>query len=78
MSFRYWNQYGFETDVFDKYRDSLLKTNRNAVMVLGWLGVAVSVAVSLFMAFEQRMGGLVFCVFLFLCGAVGIFAASRK
>ena len=78
MGFGYWNQYGFETDVFDKYRDSMLKTNRNAVMVLGWLGVAVSVAVSLFMAFEQRMGGLVFCAFLFLCGAVGIFAASRK
>ena len=78
MSLRYWNQYGFETDVFDKYRESMLDTNRNAVTVLGSLGLAISVAVSVFSLTDNNTGGLVFCAVLFLCSVLGILVARQK
>ena len=78
MSLRYWNQYGFETDVFDKYREAMLATNRNAVTVLGGLGLAISVAVSIFSLTDKNTGGLVFCAALFFCSVLGILVARQK
>ena len=78
MSLRYWNQYGFETDVFDKYRDAMLDTNRSAVTVLGGLGLAISIAVGGFVLADHKPEGLIFCAFLFLSSAIGIMVARQK
>ena len=41
--FRRFRQYGYETDVFDKYRDAVARYNRSALRVLGMTGCLAGV-----------------------------------
>ena len=71
---RFWNQYGYELDVFDKYRDAVVRSNRGSVRVFSVLAIATAVAV---LAFGFSTGrepiGALFC---FLPLAAGIFGAA--
>ena len=37
-----WNQYGYDLDVFDKYRDAVRRSNQSAVRVFSVLAVISS------------------------------------
>jgi len=70
---RYWNQYGYETDVFDKYREAVRGSNRRSVRVLGILAMAVAVVIGIFgILRHEAPAGAVFCAFCFFCGAAGV------
>ncbi len=36
-----WNQYGSETDVFDKYREAVRKSNRASIRIFGMADIAM-------------------------------------
>ena len=73
------NQYGFETDVFDKYRDVVRKTNREAVLVLSITGIATAIAMIVFgLVTKQPMEGLAYCIVLLTAGIIGTAVTLRK
>ena len=37
-----WNQYGSETDVFDKYRKAVRKSNRASIRIFGMAGIVIT------------------------------------
>lgn len=76
---RYWNQYGYETDVFDKYREAVRTCNRRSVRVLGILAMLISAAVVVYGLGQQSpSGGIVYCAILFACGLAGFLFSRRK
>ena len=58
-----WNQYGFATDVFDKYRDAVKRCNRDAVKVLSMIALFSCVATIIFgFSTKQHIAGFFFCL----------------
>lgn len=73
------NQYGFETDVFDKYRDAVKKTNREAIMVLSVSGILVALAMTVFgFVTGQPIEGLTYCVVLLTAAVIALVVSIRK
>jgi uncharacterized membrane protein len=73
------NQYGFETDVFDKYREAVKKTNRESIMVLSVSGILLALAMSVFgFVTNQSMEGLTYCVVLLMAAAIALVLCIRK
>ena len=74
-----WNQYGFETDVFDKYRDAVKRSNRDSVRVLSCVTLAASILTMIFgFTTKQAITGLYFCLFEFAAGLAGVLISFRK
>ena len=72
-----WNQYGFETDVFDKYRDAVKRSNRNSIKVLSCISIVTSIATIIFgLTTNQEIAGLYFCLFMLAAGIAGVAASS--
>ena len=72
-----WNQYGFETDVFDKYREPVKRSNRDSIKVLSCIAIATSIAVIIFgLTTHQEIAGLYFCLFMLAAGITGIKVSS--
>ena len=72
-----WNQYGFETDVFDKYRDAVKRSNRDSIRVLSCISIVTSIAVIVFgLTTHQEIAGLYFCLFMLAAGIAGLKVAS--
>ena len=68
-----WSQYGFETGVFDKYRDAVKRSNRDSVKVLSFISIVTSIATIVFgLATKQEIAGLYFCLFMLAAGPEGI------
>ena len=66
-----WNQYGFATDVFDKYRD--------AVRVLSCISIFSCIATIIFgFATNQDLTGLAFCLVQLGAGIAGVIISFRK
>ena len=75
----HWNQYGFATDVFDKYRDAVKRSNRDAVRVLSCVAIFASIATILFgFATNQDRTGLYYCVFELAAGILGAVISFRE
>ena len=73
------NQYGFETDVFDKYRDAVKKTNRETVMVLSILGILDAIATIIFgFVTHQPIEGLTYCIILLAAAVIALVVSIRK
>ena len=74
-----WNQYGFATDVFDKYRDAVKRSNRNSVRVLSCITLAACLA-TLVYGFVTKQGpaGLVFCLIQLAAGIAGAVVSFRE
>ena len=74
-----WNQYGFTTDVFDKYRDAVKRSNRDAVRVLSCVSL-FSCAVTIVFGFatKQDLSGLFFCLLQLAAGIAGVLISFRK
>ncbi len=76
---QFWNQYGFELDVFDKYRDSVTRSNKVAIKVLS---VLVIITTLIIMAFgfvtKQPEEGAIFCFLALSAGVYGVFVTFRE
>ena len=67
---RLLNQYGYETDIFDKYRDSVTKSNQIAVKMFSVLAIFCTLIIMVFgIVSKQPETGLIYC-FLALCAGV--------
>ena len=67
---RLLNQYGYETDIFDKYRDSVTKSNQIAVKMVSVLAIFCTLIIMVFgIVTKQPETGLIYC-FLALCAGV--------
>ena len=78
-SFRWFSQYGFDTDVFDTYREAVRRSNRQSIQVLSILGVVISlVTVAYGVTTRQGSDGLWFCVALLATSALAAVASFRK
>jgi diguanylate cyclase (GGDEF)-like protein len=67
---RLLNQYGYETDIFDKYRDSVTKSNQIAVKMFSVLAIFCTLIIMVFgIVTKQPETGLIYC-FLALCAGV--------
>ena len=71
------NQYGYETDVFDKYRDAVKRSNRDSVKVLSYISIVTSVVIIVFgLTTKQEIAGLYFCLFMLGAGIAGVAVSS--
>ncbi len=76
--FRLWNQYGYELDVIDKYRDSVLRTNRVSVKVLSVLVLATIMIIFIFgVITNQPKAGAIFCALAIGAGIYGVCVSFR-
>ena len=61
-SFRWFIQYGFETDVFDVYREAVRRSNRQSIQVLSVVGAVTSlITIAYGLTTRQPTEGLWFC-----------------
>ena len=74
--YRRFRQYGYDTDVFDKYRDAVARYNGSALKVLGPAGCLMGVASLALMLISGKTGGLFFAVLTLIAGIAGT-AATR-
>jgi diguanylate cyclase (GGDEF)-like protein len=76
---QFWNQYGFELDVFDKYRDSVTRSNKVAIKVLSVLVIFVTLVIMVFgFVTKQPEEGAIFCFLALSAGAYGVFVTFRE
>ena len=74
-----WNQYGFETDVFDKYREAVKRSNGDSVKVLSCLSIATSLMMIVYTLVTQMpMIGLAICLAQLAAGIAGVLISFRK
>ena len=74
-----WSQYGFETDVFDKYREAVKRTNSDSVRALSFLAIVGGLAVTLveLLNFHQATG-MVLSLIELAAGIAGLFISYRE
>ena len=78
-SFRWFSQYGFETDVFDVYREAVRRSNRQSIQVMSVLGIVISlVTIAYGLTTRQNMDGLWFCLALLVTASLAAVASLRK
>ena len=76
---QFWNQYGFEMDVFDKYRDSVTRSNRVAVKVFSSLVLIIALGIMVFgFITKQAENGAIFCFVSLSAGAYGMYVSFRE
>ena len=77
--FRWFSQYGFETDVFDMYRDAVRRSNRASIRVLSVMALVDAVVMMAYgFSTRQALDGLWFCLAVLVCGALAAWASFRK
>ena len=73
-----WNQYGYETDAIDKYRDAVRRSNRASLTVLSIIGIVVALLMTVYgIATKKESAGIVICLIL-LAAALAAFLVARK
>ena len=76
---QFWNQYGFELDVFDKYRDSVTRSNKVAIKVLSVLVIVTTLIIMVFgFVTKQPEEGAIFCFLALSAGAYSVFVTFRE
>ena len=77
---KFWNQYGYQPDVFRKYRDAVRRSNQGSLQVISMIAVIGSVITAFYgYATHQVHGGVYFCLGMLLTGlAAAGFAFSKK
>ena len=76
---RLWNQYGFKPDVFDKYHESVRRSNQGSIQVFSVLAIVSSIMVSCSgLITSQPRTGLFFCLMLLASGVYGAVVSFRK
>ena len=76
---QFWNQYGFELDVFDKYRDSVTRSNRVAVKVFSALVIVTTLIILVFgFITKQPEEGAIFCFISLSAGVYGLYVTFQE
>ncbi len=76
---QFWNQYGFEMDVFDKYRDSVTRSNRVAIKVFSSLVLVITIVIIIFgLITHQPLAGAVFCGISLIAGIYSMRITFRE
>ena len=75
---RKFKQYGYETDVFDKYRDAVTRYNCSALKVLGIAGCLTGIITMIAMVTSGRKSGLFFAALVLAAGIAGAAVAWLK
>ena len=76
--FRWFSQYGFETDAFDTYRDAVRRSNRASTRVLSVIGIVDALVMMIYgYTTGQNTDGLIFCLVL-LAVAIGTAVLSFR
>lgn len=74
-----WNKYGFETDVFDKYRDAVKRTNADSLKVLSIASIGAGFVLCLFVYLTiNQFTGIPMYVISIAAGIAGLFISKRK
>ena len=69
---RFWNQYGYQPDVFKKYRDAVARSNRGSLKVMCIVAVVSSLLVYIYgVTSNQPRGGGTYCQILLIVGLAG-------
>ena len=63
-----FRQYGYEIDVFDKYRDAVTRYNRSALKVLGVAGALAGLVSLIVMLIEGKTGAVFFATLMLAAG----------
>ena len=76
---KFWNQYGYQLDVFRKYADAVGKSNRGSLRVISAIAVIGAPPVIFFgYATHQVHGGVYFLLGVLLAGILAAFCSYRK
>ena len=76
---RLWNQYGFKPDVFDKYRESVRRSNQGSIRVFSVLAIVSSITIICYgLITGQPKTGAVFCLMQLTSGIYGATVSFRK
>ena len=76
---RLWNQYGFKPDVFDKYRESVRRSNQGSIRVFSVLAIISSITIICYgLITGQPKTGAVFCLMQLASGIYGAAVSFRK
>ena len=76
---KFWNQYGYQLDVFRKYADAVGKSNRGSLRVISAIAVIGAPPVIFFgYATHQVHGGVYFLLGVLLAGILAAVCAYRK
>ena len=77
--FRWISQYGFETDVFDMYREAVRRSNRFSIRVLSIIGLVDALAIIVYgLTTNQATEGLWFCLALLVSSGLALAASVRQ
>ena len=75
---RFLNQYGFEVDVFDKYRDSVTKSNQISVKVFSVMAIFCTLIIMVFgLLTKQPETGLIYSFLALSAGAYGAYVSFQ-
>lgn len=76
---KFWNQYGYQPDVFRKYGDAVRKSNRGSLRVISAIAV-IGVPPVIFFGYatHQVHGGVYFLLAVLLAGLFAAVCAFRK
>ena len=73
------NRYGFETDVFDKYRDAVRNSNQSSLRVFSIASIVTAVVMTIYgLVTSQDLSGLVYSGFLLIVAIFAMVAAYRR
>lgn len=73
-----FRQYGYETDVFDKYRDAVNRYNRSALKVLSIAGCAAGLLALVLLLIDGKIGGVFFAALMIAAGVAGVIVGRMK
>lgn len=75
----HWTQYGFATDVFDKYRDAVKRSNRESIRVLSCVTIVACIATMVYgFLTNQDKAGLFYCLFELAAGIIAAIVTFRE
>ena len=71
-------QYGYDTDVFDKYRDAVARHNRNALQVLSIVGIVTALGCMAAAVAKSHWGGVAAALLLLAAAVAGAVVSRMK
>ena len=73
---KFWNQYGYQPDVFKQYGEAVRRSNQGTLQVVSMIAVIGSIVTACFgVATHQVHGGIYFCLGMLAAGIAAAFCA---
>ena len=76
---KFWNQYGYQPDVFRQYGEAVRRSNQGTLQVVSMIAVIGSIVTACFgLATHQVHGGIYFCLGMLAAGIAAAFCAFSE